>query len=139
MKNTLRIKIIIIGGLVSFFSLMMLFQSIFIFEKFDELLKAVWELYMPILSIIGLFYLFFGIFFEKFRKFKLLVHILISIASIIWFIFYFIALEKTDQFSGLNPNENGIASFFYYFGAIIGLLIIVIPQIWIGMKIYNSK
>lgn len=134
-KETLRRIIIIIGSVVTLFSTISLMQvSMMNLESLNSI-KEVWKQFMPLLAIIGISYLTFGVLFEKVGNNRLLVHILVSIASLLWFIFYVNALSSKISLEGFNE----IIVYSYYVGIVFGFLIMIIPQLLIGIKIYKLR
>lgn len=134
-RFTLRNIIIIIGSVVTIFSTISLMQvSMMDLESLNSI-KEVWKQFMPLLAIIGISYLIFGVLFEKISKNKLLIHILVCIASLLWFAFYVNALSSKISLEGFN----NIVVYFYYLGIVFGFLIMIIPQLLIGIKIYKLR
>lgn len=81
----------------------------------------------------------FRSFFNKIKKLRIWIHILVSVLSIIWFIFYFRAMEAIttfpDEFE--DPFDYRIEFAFYHGAVVFGFLIMIVPQIIIGIKIYK--
>ncbi|MDZ7743239.1 MAG: hypothetical protein U5Q03_16265 [Bacteroidota bacterium] len=123
-----------IGGGIAVFSLMCIIQVSIMSADFINSLKSVWIIYMPILALIGGLYFLFGLRFKKIKKNKLIIHIIISIASLIWLTLYINALNKSDSI----PNDS-IETYFYFGGIITGIVIMIIPQFIIGRKIYKIE
>lgn len=138
MRNKIDTKIdmiiAILGGAITIFSFMMLVQSFVMPSDSLEVLKSVWLKYIPFLTAIGLLYTFFGLRFKRIKKNRLLIHILISVASWIWFIFYAMALEKANTTQMEKTGE-----YFYLGGIILSILVMLIPQVLIGKKIYQLE
>jgi len=138
-----KILLIIFGGMLTIFSLFSLFQVLitrFLTEK-QMSVENIWIIFMPTLLIIGLAFLLTGIFITKIKNKKLLIHSTISILSIIWLILYIVSLGENNLSPSKLPDEMDriIASVFYYFGIIVCSLLIIIPELIIGIKLYKIE
>jgi len=129
--------------MLTIFSLFSLFQVLitrFLTEK-QMSVENIWIIFMPTLLIIGLAFLLTGIFITKIKNKKLLIHSTISILSIIWLILYIVSLGENNLSPSKLPDEMDriIASVFYYFGIIVCSLLIIIPELIIGIKLYKIE
>jgi len=140
-KSPINKIIIWLGGFIAFFSLMSLVQLTITASLDNDSLSDVWLRYMPILALIGVAYLFFGLFFHKIKKQRLLIHIVISLLSIVWLILYTISLNASNPLPDpiSEPFDYKIESIFYYGGIIVAFLFMISSQIFIGLKIKREN
>jgi len=137
----------IYGGIITFLAAIQLLIGFIIFSNWNFLINLIdqsfrrnpnyYFKFMPFLLIIGLSYLILGIRLPKLKTNILVSHIVISISLIIWTICWVLyngqGHETSTKFT--EPIETMSNLSF----VIIGLLIILIPQIIIGNKLYKLE
>lgn len=144
-----KIFLIVYGAIIAFFSMCCLFEMGLTHIVSSPIqAENVWKIYMPVLTIIGLANLFFGINLRKIQKGKLTIHLIISAALIVWLTLYIIALFTGNMFINRpvtypkgSPEDvmKIVASIFGFISIIIGLAVIIVPQIIIGKKLYKVE
>lgn len=93
--------------------------------------------FMPILLLIGLLYLLLGIRLPKLRTKKLVFHIVISISLIIWTICWALFNSKVQETDAKLTESTEIM--VNSTSLVIVLIIVLIPQIIIGNKLYKLE
>jgi hypothetical protein len=131
----LGVAIILIAAVHLLIGLINISNQDFLINLIDKNYQGNREYYfsfMPFLLMIGLSYLILGIRLPKLKSKMLVSHIVISISLIIWAICWvlFNSLVKKDQ--GQETNTDLIST-------ITGFIIILIPQIIIGNKLYKLE
>ena len=141
-EKVARTFLIIFGSIMTFCGLYNLFLAFVIsITRQTVLITGVWLIYMPFLLLPGFGYLLLGLKFKKIRDRKFLIHLIISIITIIWLIAYIIGLIL----SGASPKlslgnlESTMASIFFIFGIVFASLAILIPQYIIGLNLYKAE
>ena len=144
-KSTTLLKIF--GGTIIFFAAIFLLIGLinlsnqsFLINLIDKNFRGNTDYYfyfMPFLLMIGLSYLILGIRLPKLRTKILVSHIIISISLIIWTICWVLFNNQAQEaITELNePTETTANST----SLIIVLIIILIPQIIIGNKLYKLE
>ena len=138
-----RILLIIFGGAISLFALVGIILDLLLYFIDNSFAYPVdnYIIFMLIPIIIGLIYLFIGIYFIKMTKWKLPIHIVLSIVLICWFIPYFIyhpgLIQNIIKFNPDLPISPGII--IVYFQRIFLILLVLIFQMIIGRKLYKIK
>lgn len=105
----------------------------------QNVLYGILKIHMPFMILIGISYIVFGLLFQKIRKNKFELNLLLSILSVIWVITYAVSsLKLINLFlSELDEVEffKYIARGFAAFGFITMLASFTIPQYYIGRAI----
>jgi hypothetical protein len=144
-KSTTLLKIL--GGAVIFLAAIHLLIGLINLSNQDFLINLVdknfrgnsnyYFYFMPFLLMIGLSYLILGIRLPKLRTKILVSHIVISISLIIWTICWVLfnhqaqeAITELNEPTEITANSTSL---------IIVLIIILIPQIIIGTKLYKLE
>jgi len=110
------------------------------FSLYQDALHDIWYTYMPLMFVLGLFYLGFGLFYKKIITNKYVINLVLSIMSIVWVIGYTIStLNNADILFADLGEDKYLAYGFAGFGFIIVLAIFTIPQYIIGKRIKNLE
>ena len=144
-KSTTLLKIL--GSIIIFFAaihlligLINLSNQSFLINLIDKNFRGNTNYYfyfMPFLLMIGLSYLILGIRLPKLRTKILVSHIIISISLIIWTICWVLFNDQGQEtITELNEATETMANSTTL---IIVLIIILIPQIIIGNKLYRLE
>jgi C4-dicarboxylate transporter len=144
-KSTTLLKIL--GSIIIFFAaihlligLINLSNQSFLINLIDKNFRGNTDYYfyfMPFLLLIGLSYLILGIRLPKLRTKILVSHIIISISLIIWTICWVLFNDQGQEtITELNESAETMANST---SLIIVLIIILIPQIIIGNKLYRLE
>ena len=144
-KSTTLLKIL--GSIIIFFAaihlligLINLSNQSFLINLIDKNFRGNTDYYfyfMPFLLLIGLSYLILGIRLPKLRTKILVSHIIISISLIIWTICWVLFNDQGQEtITELNESTETMANSTTL---IIVLIIILIPQIIIGNKLYRLE
>jgi hypothetical protein len=156
-KKELHKAIMVIGALYSGFSL---FALLIVFlqkttmsgvsevgdERFMNLmtqLHMLWITYMPLLFMLGLSYVLFGLFYYKIRFNRFLLNQIISVLFIAWALSYtYSSVDYLNAFTEVLPFQSDILSFainaLWGFGFIVVILFMSFPQYKIG-KLIKAK
>ena len=115
----IKIFLIIYGGAMAGISIIWtimlgVFWLIFSYDVFAKTTM----IFMPILIFIGLAFLFSGIYITKIKVKRTLLHLIISISSILWYILFVIFLPHHNTLLDINNPD------------LIGVLFTVIPYIY---------
>jgi len=142
-----KIFLIVYGGIMAFFGIWcLLIMGLMRTTPVPMKAESIWIIYMPILTIIGLSYLFLGINLRKIQKRKLTIYLIICGAFMVWLVLYLIAVFSQNMSSvwesgypaGSDADRFHIVGIIFGFAScIIGLGVIIIPQIIIGKKLYK--
>ena len=144
-KSTTLLKIL--GSIIIFFAaihlligLINLSNQSFLINLIDKNFRGNTDYYfyfMPFLLLIGLSYLILGIRLPKLRTKILVSHIIISISLIIWTICWVLFNDQGQEtITELNEPAETMANST---SLIIGLIVILIPQIIIGNKLFKLE
>ena len=110
------------------------------FTNIMNTLHDIWGVYMPLMILLGVGYLLFGLFFNKIGAKKFQVNLALSILSLIWVIAYVITnIKYMETFFGVFNGNFGSTKTIAYGFAVFGLIAVVamftVPQYIIGKKI----
>lgn len=142
-----RTLLLILGGTIVFLAAIYLMIGLVSLSNQNLLITLIDEnfrgnqnhylYFMPFLLMIGLSYLILGIWLPRLKTKILVSHIVISISLIIWTICWVLFNNRGQATStGLTePAETMVNST----SVIIGFIIILIPQIIIGNKLYKLE
>jgi len=114
------------------------------FTKLMTTLHDIWGIYMPLMILLGLIYVGFGLMFNKIRTKKFKINQLISFLSLGWVVGYTISsFEFIKLFSATTPQDFAFFGYISYVFAGIGFLVVfgmfTVPQYLIGKKIKNLE
>ncbi len=110
------------------------------FSLYQDTLNDIWYTYMPLMFVLGLLYLGFGLFYKKITTDKYLINLVLSIMSIAWVIGYTISsMNNADILFADLGEDKYLVYGFAGFGYIIVLAIFTIPQYIIGKRIKNIE
>ena len=114
------------------------------FQNTISILHNIWNIYMPLLILIGICYLLFGLFFHKIKADKYQINLGLSLISLIWVLAYSIScLKYIDTF--FKSTSAGFEAFKYLQYIFIGigflavLAVFTIPQYKIGKRIKEQN
>ena len=143
-----------IGGFYTVFGLfaimMVKLQSIMIsnfepspdesFTNTLNVLHEIWIIYMPLLSLLGIGYLVFGLFFNKINSNKYQINLILSLLCLAWVIAYSLSCIKyLDVFFAAMANDfeafKNIGYGFAGFGFIAVFALMTVPQYIISKRI----
>ena len=136
-----RTLLIVFGGVLTFFMFYsLLFGLIFELYHLNVYYTKLWFIFFPIFLLLGLAYLFLGILFNKIPGNKLLIHLIISIITIIWFIVNHVGLILNGDAQKISFIDFAhlMASLTYIFGIILFSLFLLIPQYIIGYHLNKA-
>lgn len=137
-----RIFLLIFGGIILFFSVFGLLADLLIREAATiTTIEQTWLISMSFQALIGLVFMFFGIFINKIKKGKFLLHLAISALSIILIVLsdIFVVPDNASSTSNLSDPNHHIDTIFNYFGMAIFFLMFIIPEIIIGIRLYRIE
>ncbi len=105
-------------------------------------IHSIWELYMPLLILLGLLFVVFGLFFNRLKKYKYKISIFLGLISLAWLTGYMVkSVEFMKFFNAAIPFGTGHFGAITYIFAGAGLLFLVamfaVPQYYI-MKKFKS-
>jgi hypothetical protein len=153
-NKDIKIICLSIGGFYTVFGafalLMVKIQKIMI-SNFDQqadkrfsntlnVLHEIWIVYMPLMILIGVCYLIFGLLFKKIKTNKYQINLVLSIFSMTWVITYAISCIKYFYtfFAGFG-NDFAVFKYIGYgfagFGFIAVFALFTVPQYLIGKSI----
>ncbi|MDB4656129.1 hypothetical protein OAE48_04690 [Flavobacteriales bacterium] len=157
--KSMKIFLILLGLGYSGFGLFSWFSMSFQLRTFEEIprdefvspfldsiieLNSVWQTFMPLLALLGVSYLFFGIFLEKAQRFQLSICLLLGFLSVVWVVAYaFASTEYLESFSDFGGDLLPSFGSMVWLGGILGLVqisgIFVVPQILIIRWIVHNS
>lgn len=107
-----------------------------LFIKSKEALDEVWIIFMPLMILLGISYILFGILFKKIKSDKYMINLILSILSLIWVVAYgYSILFDSDSFFAIMGEMKILAYIFATFGFIVVLGLFTVPQYIIGKRI----
>lgn len=139
--------LMILGGTIMFLAAILLLIGLINFSNQNFLINLIdqnfrgnlyyYFYFMPFLLVIGLSYLILGIRLPKLRTKILVSHIVISVSLIIWTICWVLFNNQRQETSTeLTESTKTMATSI---SVITYLIIILIPQIIIGNKLYKLE
>ncbi len=107
-------------------------------------IHSVWELYMPLLILLGLLLIVFGLTFNRLKKHKYKISVFLGLLSLIWLTGYTVkSIEFIRLFNATTPFGTGHSGIITYIFAGAGLLFLfamfTVPQYYIMKKIKSSE
>ncbi|MCT4636844.1 MAG: hypothetical protein N4A72_03960 [Bacteroidales bacterium] len=157
-KKYTRIICMLLGGAYALFGLFALaivtMQSLMlsgsmsdIDESFTNSLSAmhsIFKIYMPLLILLGIGYLIFGIFYNRIKSKRYQINLLLSIMCIAWIAGYIVNnVLNVDELNAGFANNNEALKLMAYgyliFGSIIALAIMAVPQYILGRAIKQNN
>lgn len=134
-----RIFLIIYGAAIAFFSIYSLLLLLIMRTSPSHMpVGKVWLVFMPLLAIIGLAFLFFGVLIEKNKSKRMLIFLLISLSSIIWYILYafFAGAVYNFPFMGNTDVISTILKVLFYIMMVACSAVFIVPEliIWRNLK-----
>jgi len=114
------------------------------FTKLMTTLHDIWSIYMPLMILLGLIYVGFGLMFNKIKTNKFKINRFISFLSLGWVVSYTISsFEFIKLFSTTTQQDFEFFGYIIYVFAGLGFLVVfgmfTIPQYMIGKKIKNIE
>jgi hypothetical protein len=108
--------------------------------SFLNLLKKtheIWNDYLPFMILIGVCYIFWGLFFKKIKKYRFEINLILSILSLIWVFAYAIrCIECFNNYLSVFKFQY-IVYIFGGLGCLVAIAFFTIPQYIIGKIIKN--
>lgn len=114
------------------------FMNIFI------VLHKIWIVYMPLMILLGISYMAFGMLYNRIQVNKFQINLVLSILSTIWVIAYSISCIKyldillADMANDFEPFKY-IGYVFAGIGFIVVIAVFTVPQYIIGKKIKKQE
>jgi len=162
MKTVLRNKTsaicIAIGGFYMVFGLldlcMIIFQKMMIsdigqfpgmkFTNMLSLIHGIWIIYMPLMILLGIAYLIFGLLFHQISSHKFQINLVLSALSLIWVLAYVISCLPYMHLliSDFAFGQKWFGSLIYIitaFGFLVVFSLFTLPQFIIGMQIRKQN
>ncbi len=153
--NTICLSIGVLYALFGVFAILMVKLQTLMLSKFDsppneqftntlKELHEIWLVYMPLLAILGFGYLAFGLLFNKIKKGKYQINLLLSILCLIWIIAYAVScIRYVDGFFAVGANDFEAFKYIGYgfagFGFVVAFALMTVPQYIIGKKIKQKE
>jgi hypothetical protein len=133
----IKIFLIIYGGAMAAISLVMTIMSGVFWIMSSDVIAITLMTFMPILLFIGLAFLFFGIYITKIKVKRSLLHLIISISSILWYILFIICLPHRNSLLDVNhPDLFGVVFTIIPFTfATAYSAIFIVPELIIWRKL----
>lgn len=106
------------------------------FSYIKDNLIDIWNTFFPLLIILGLLYIIFGLLYYKIKVSKFILNLVLGILSFIWVVIYSIELINLSDLlmDEIEITKNLIAGLII-FGIIILIALFTIPQFMIGKNI----
>ena len=158
LKKDIKTICLTIGGFYAVFgvfALLMVKMQTMMISNFDpkpdesftntlNVLHEIWIVYMPLMILIGISYIVFGLSFQKIKSKKLQINLVLSILSLIWVIAYAISCIKYMNvfFAGMSNDFEMfkyIAYGFAGFGFVAVFTLFTVPQYIIGQRIKRQE
>ncbi len=157
-KKDIKTICLSIGGFYAVFgvfALLMVKMQTMMISKFEpkpdenftntlNVLHEIWIIYMPLMILMGISYIVFGLSFQKIKTKKLQINLVLSVLSLIWVIAYAISCIKyMDVFFAGMTNDfemfKYIAYGFAVFGFVAVFALFTVPQYLIGQRIKRQE
>jgi hypothetical protein len=148
----------LLGGAYALFGLFVLaivtMQSLMLSESMSDIdesltnslsaMHNILKTYMPLLILLGIGYLVFGLFYNRIKSKRYQINLLLSILFIAWIAGYNVSyILNIDEFLGGFTNNNEVLKSTTYgyliFESIIALAIITVPQYILGRAIKQNN
>jgi hypothetical protein len=105
-----------------------------------KILHEIWMIYMPLLIVLGLGYLLFGLLFKRLQAIRYQANILLSIFCLIWAITYSISCSRYFDvfFAGMTTDFEAlkyVAYGFAGFGLLAVFVLLTVPQFVISKRL----
>ena len=114
------------------------------FTNIFNVLHKIWIVYMPLMVLLGISYIVFGLLYSRIKVNKFQINLVLSILSFIWVIAYALSCIKyldilfADMAKDFEPFKY-VGYVFAGFGFIVVIAAFTVPQYIIGKRIKKQE